>query len=107
MKETLKYNHTIYFYKLLFASLQFSGLYAENNVDLDRHFFILQMDAAGIQYVYIPVRQVKRCIRIEMPLLPSNWPSSRRLPQAHQSKQTMCGLKWQNLLAKIESEQSW
>jgi hypothetical protein len=24
------------------------------------------MDAAGIQYVYCPVRQVKRCIRIEM-----------------------------------------
>jgi hypothetical protein len=39
---------------------------AENNVDLDRHFFKLHMDAAGIQYVYIPVRQVKRCIRIEM-----------------------------------------
>ena len=29
-------------------------------------FFKLHMDAAGIQYVYIPVRQVKRCIRIEM-----------------------------------------
>ena len=39
---------------------------AENNVDLDRHFFKVHMNAAGIQYVYIPVRQVKRCIRIEM-----------------------------------------
>jgi hypothetical protein len=38
----------------------------ENNVSLDRHFFKVHMDAAGIQYVYIPVRQVKRCIRIEM-----------------------------------------
>jgi len=39
---------------------------AENNVDLDWHFFKVHMDAAGIQYVYIPVRQVKRCIHIEM-----------------------------------------
>ena len=38
----------------------------ENNVDLDRHFFKVHMEAAGIQYVYIPVRQVERCIRIEM-----------------------------------------
>ena len=39
---------------------------AENNVSLDRHYFKVQMDAAGIRYVYCPVRQVKRCIRIEM-----------------------------------------
>jgi len=38
----------------------------ENNVTLDRHFFKVHMDAAGIQYVYCPARQVKRCIRIEM-----------------------------------------
>ena len=34
LKETLKYNHTIYLYKLLFASLQFSGLYAENQINV-------------------------------------------------------------------------
>ena len=38
----------------------------ENNVTLDRHFFKVHMNAAGIQYVYCPVRQVKRCIHIEM-----------------------------------------
>ena len=38
----------------------------ENNLTLDRHFFKVHMDAAGIQYVYCPVRQVKRCICIEM-----------------------------------------
>jgi len=38
----------------------------EHNVTLDRHFFKVHMDAAGIQYVYCPVRQVKRCIHIEM-----------------------------------------
>jgi hypothetical protein len=31
----------------------------------DPHFKV-HMDAAGIQYVYCPVRQVKRCIHIEM-----------------------------------------
>jgi hypothetical protein len=35
----------------------------ENNVSLDWHFFKVHMDAAGIQYMYCPVRQVKRCIR--------------------------------------------
>ncbi len=38
----------------------------ENNVSLDWHYFKVHMDAAGIQYVYCPVRQVKRCICIEM-----------------------------------------
>jgi len=42
------------------------NLDAENNVTLERHFFKVHMDTAGIQYVYCPVRQVKRCIRIEM-----------------------------------------
>jgi len=38
----------------------------DNNVTLNRHFFKVHIDAAGIQYVYCPVRQVKRCICIEM-----------------------------------------
>jgi hypothetical protein len=38
----------------------------ENNVTLEWHFFKVHMDAAEIQYVYCPVRQVTRCIRIEM-----------------------------------------
>ncbi len=38
----------------------------ENNVSVDWHYFKVHMDAAGIQYVHCPVRQVKRCIFIEM-----------------------------------------
>jgi hypothetical protein len=40
---------------------------AKNNVSLDRHYFKVHMDPdQKIQYVYVPVRQVKRCVRIEM-----------------------------------------
>ncbi len=41
----------------------------ENDVLLDRHYFetyIYFAEEAAIQYIYVPVRQVKRCIRIEM-----------------------------------------
>jgi hypothetical protein len=41
----------------------------ENDVLLDRHYFkiyIYFVEEATIQYIYVPVRQVKRCIRIEM-----------------------------------------
>ena len=40
---------------------------AKNNVSLDRHYFKVRMDPdQKIQYVYVPVRKVKRCICIKM-----------------------------------------
>ncbi len=41
----------------------------ENDVSLDQQYFkifIYFAEEAAIQYIYVPVRQVKRCIRIEM-----------------------------------------
>jgi hypothetical protein len=41
----------------------------ENDVLLDRHYFktyIYFAEEAAIQFIYVPVRQVKRCICIEM-----------------------------------------
>ncbi len=41
----------------------------ENDILLDQHYFKIYIYfavEATIQYIYVPVRQVKRCIRIEM-----------------------------------------
>ena len=41
----------------------------ENDVLLDRHYFKIYIyfaEEAAIQYINVPVRQVKRCIRIGM-----------------------------------------
>ncbi len=40
---------------------------AENDVGLDWHYFKVRMDPdQKIQYVYVPVRQLKQCVCIEM-----------------------------------------
>ncbi len=42
---------------------------AENNVGLDQNYFKVHMDPdQKIQYVYVPVRQVKRCVHIKIAL---------------------------------------
>ncbi len=39
---------------------------AENKVGLDQHYFKVYMDPdQKFQYVYVPVRQVKRCVHIK------------------------------------------
>ncbi len=66
--EALKYTEFLEKYNTLAKQPKYYGDNpdTENNVSLDCHYFKVHMDAAGVQYVYCPVRQVKRCIRIEM-----------------------------------------